>query len=107
MTQLNLNNLLIERFMGFNHQNVELKYHKSFDWLLPVIEKIETLENPECRYVNSLEVVSYSNYASVEYSGYEAGTIVEVEGPTRLDALYNCIIEFITWWNEIKYKYDN
>ena len=69
--------------------------------------KIETLENPECRYINSLEVISYTNCASVEYLGYESGTIVEVEGPTRLDALYNCIIEFITLWNEIKYKHEN
>jgi hypothetical protein len=107
MTQTNLNNLLIERFMGFRHLDTELKYHISLDWLLPVIEKIETLENPKCKYANSLEVTSCTNYACVEYYGYEAGTIVEAEGPTRLDALYNCIIEFITWWNEIKYKHDN
>ena len=44
-------NRLIAEFMGLDQVDIdtwydehnELKYHKSWDWLMPVIEKIETL----------------------------------------------------------------
>lgn len=50
------NNILIAKFMGLKVSNtedydssvhtnvdVDLKYHKSWDWLIPIVEKIESI----------------------------------------------------------------
>ena len=63
---IDMGNILIAEFMGVFHQRIfppftigekmytldELQYHTSWDWLMPVIEKIQDkhLENPELDY---------------------------------------------------------
>ncbi len=55
MKNIEENNKLIAEFMNVDHVDIdqayedygELKYHTSWDWLMPVVEKIESLETKQ------------------------------------------------------------
>jgi hypothetical protein len=63
-----------------------LKYHSSWEWLMPVVEKIE------------------HTYAYVNIKGchVKISTLVDVNAPTKLEAVYKAVVEFIKWYNENK-----
>ncbi len=55
-----------------------LKYHSSWDWLMPVVEKISG-------------------------SGYAGGIMSDLKGAliiADIEAVYNAVIEFIEWYNK-------
>lgn len=76
-----------------------LKFHSSYDWLIPVVEKIESLQLPYLKYSHSIEVIISRNQCVIEYSGYEMGTICEVTANTKIEAVYNACVEFIKLLN--------
>ena len=109
-------NLLIAEFMGWDIQNpttipinlhlsnleldnkevMELQYHTSWDWLMPVVDKIEctTIDNND----NS------DNFFNVMIEVFECningGNICICEsGNTKREATYKAVVEFI---NQIK-----
>ncbi|KYG76413.1 hypothetical protein AWW68_19395 [Roseivirga spongicola] len=80
----------------------EMKYHSSWDWLMPVVEKIES--------INSIKDQSTTDYffqATNFIQNYTASImsrdnllIVEAEGEARIDASFNAVVEFIEWYNQ-------
>lgn len=76
------------------------KYHTSWDWLMPVVEKIESMgfETLICsysgQYMNILHNVSVKD-ATVENPTKTLGT-----GNTKIQAVYTAVLSFITWHNE-------
>lgn len=75
----------------------ELQYHTSWDWLMPVAEKIEQLKytvyifNDYCRIEKEIgEVICHSVYPH------------EPEPKSKIDATFKTIMQFIKWYNENK-----
>ena len=118
-------NKLIAEFMGYRYQEsnffsvwefyksyedrfVDGKYHESWDWLMPVVEKIESLrfEN-EDRYIATLwgTYTYFSKFNVVKgvltnikpYNQYYIG-----QGKNRITQTYKAVVEFIKWYNENK-----
>lgn len=78
----------------------ELRYHTSWDWLMPVVEKIEDIYCEE----TSTETVGYHLY-DVEIRQNVTiihGTDIEETVGDKLFNTYNAVVEFIKWYNEIK-----
>ena len=89
-------NKLIAEFMGINvgeytsypeefitqYAVVDLQYHESWDWLMPVVEKIKDM---------GCEVVMTNGACTISAIGYHARSF----GKSRRDATYNAVIEFI------------
>jgi len=104
------NNKLIAEFMGnIIRDNIvyfpmlqectidELEYHTSWDWLMPVVEKIEYME----------EGVANGNFL-LECIGNSAKFILD-DGTrlfkdnmydTKLEATYQAVVEFINFYNK-------
>jgi len=77
----------------------ELKYHTSWDWLMPVVEKIELvmLEND-----NSINVtIGSSLYCTIQDSHMEVIELNTCE-PTKILTVYKAVVEFINWYNKNK-----
>jgi hypothetical protein len=112
MENLTENNKLIAEFMGlaystkyqyegwyknanFNNRICDydgLKYHSSWDWLMPVVEKIESLS-----FVISFEIGrKYVEIKPVR----ELRDCFYIEGKTKIEAVYNACVEFIEWYNQ-------
>jgi hypothetical protein len=87
------NNKLIANFMFEETMPInQMKYHSSWDWLLPVIKKIKTLVIEQDD--------SYQPYNSDEYDktnrnyellNYITETLVEIE----IKSVYKAVVEFI------------
>ena len=102
------NNKLIAEFMGgqkvlpdrdvYNmptHNNLcygldEMKYHTSWDWLMPVVEKIEDMGS-EIVITNAECTISAPN-------GYYEETIDK----KRFGATHTAVVEFINYYNQNK-----
>ena len=67
-----------------------LKYHSSWDWLMPVVEKIENVLNGEVSVIIS-EASCGINYCAI-YS-------VSVESNTKIEAIWLACVNFIAWYN--------
>lgn len=71
-----------------------LSYDKSWDWLMPVVEKIENL-GFEFFIVENRCKVKHNTDKSIEVLSY-------LEGGTKLEITYQTVVEFIKWYNENK-----
>tara|TARA_R110002020_G_scaffold7161_1_gene30299 strand:- start:2071 stop:2385 length:315 start_codon:yes stop_codon:yes gene_type:complete len=98
-------NVLIAEFMGLVvsdrenytselHTNVDadLKYHTSWDWLMPVVEKIEGLRDSNGdAYRFSIDMCN----AQIEGANIEI-----LGGAFKLDTTYRAVVEFIKQHNK-------
>ena len=106
------NNKLIAEFMGFvevdsgwyNYmpqlQAQDLKYHVSWDWLMPVVDKIERIVFDE---ENSFNVTIGSGiYCVVQDLHGECYEMIYDDEETKIEAVYKAVVDFIKWHNENK-----
>jgi hypothetical protein len=79
----------------------DLKYHASWEWLMPVVEKIESLEN--IRFGFTIDVL---HVIVTDYKG-KGVEIIWVHkfpdnGDTKLSMTYDAVHQFIQWYNQNK-----
>ena len=84
-----------------------LKYHYSWDWLIPVVEKIESIEkprkdNPSYNYTPFRVDQINRNMVEILEDGEISRSFVGEENLTKIQALYKAIVNFIHWYNENK-----
>lgn len=75
----------------------QLKYHSSWDWLIPVVEKIESL--------GEYSIMLQGKYAHILDKTPNQVKIlvsVEIDKTDWLKCAYNLCVEFIEWYNENK-----
>ena len=88
------NNKLIAEFMGLNidkgvqadYMEHELKYHKSWDWLIPVIDKIDDkiLDNPKLDCSEKMKDITIKNdFMNIKYKF------------ANIEEVYYTVVEFI------------
>ena len=75
----------------------DLYFHKSWDWLMPVVEKIEQ--------DTGWELIMYSNDCYWNKFGDRPNDINRYFTGFRQEAVYEAIIWFIKWYNNKKEKY--
>ena len=83
---------------------IGMEYHTSWDWLMPLVEKIEWgLE--EQFYIKDLKIADSCDYlSSVYYAGYDSGKPFEIMwenyASSKLEAMYIAVVQFIKWYNK-------
>jgi len=88
-------NRLIAEFMGIGSDY--LKYNSNWNWLMEVVEKIESLT----------DINSSGCFMVLESIGFNAKFILDdgtrifnpCKGETKIEAVYNACVEFIKWYN--------
>lgn len=85
--------------LAFNHN---LKYHKSWDWLMPVIDKIEefgyhvTTQSYQCQIWDK-----NPSKECIEKLGDLAGMIIDADfNDDKFQNAYEGVVAFIMWYNE-------
>jgi hypothetical protein len=95
------------------------QYHKSWDWLIPVVEKIESLDLKEygyqwegidgkteynngsiCVEIEQDRCWIYMNLSLDPFHTFNEKSR-GVEFPTKLEATYAAVVEFIEYYNEL------
>lgn len=70
-----------------------IKYHSDWNWLMGVVEKIESLEFDFAIYTgSSASIINTGNFPFKE--------IVSEGGKNKIEAVYNACIEFVEWYNK-------
>lgn len=109
-------NKLIAEFMGLTKEQVPsraegyLFYNNSWDWLMPVIEKIEK----NCPHENKLyrtdgyAIEIHRGFLRIAESNWELKRDFDIiaskpcSGLSDFDTIYELIVEFIQWYNKNK-----
>jgi hypothetical protein len=65
----------------------DVAYDTSWDWLVPVVEKIENL--------NQASVDIYYNCCEIAIPD----DMIRVDGHSKIESTYKAVIEFIKWYN--------
>jgi len=78
----------------------KLKYHSSWDWLIPVVEKIESIGRTAVVIGFDTCEIKDENYADLSKNLPDRFDSFNEEGKTKLEATYKAVIEFIKWYNE-------
>ena len=68
----------------------KLKFHSSWDWLMPVVEKIEDLGHGVTIYRKGCQI----NDVHCTNTGFRHNS--------KIEETYQAVIEFIKWYNENK-----
>lgn len=77
-----------------------LMYHASWDWLMPVVEKIEKTKG-----FDMLELQSHiedGHSFTFYFDNDEYAQQRRIKGNTKLEATYQAVVVFIKWHNENK-----
>lgn len=86
ITQWNFNNSML--------RENEMKYNESWDWIMPVVEKIEILG-----FDIYLCCVDGKNSFEIDQS--IGGNIIDIEsGISKLETAFKAVTEFIKWYNQ-------
>jgi len=70
----------------------QLKYHCSYDWLMPVIEEIQKHSSVLCHFTHECRMHSF-----IILDGFKQ--ILSKDAPSMIEAYYTGCIEFIKWYN--------
>ena len=106
------NNKLIAEFMGItpNEEGVyriskhegysecHLSYHKEWNWLMPVVDKIESIDEDGFSY--SIQVEYHSVVIWKHSDRFDSKRIIEVNGESKRSTTYNAVVEFINQFNK-------
>lgn len=110
------NNILIADFMGFIESTIkgkfwdkkseegfgegkltDLKFNSSWDWLMSVVEKIERYLYEEQATEFKIDIFSG---ASIYIPSTKTHIHYSYNDSSKIEAVYNTVIEFIKWYNE-------
>ena len=106
------NNKIIAEFIGWKEQEEDfmfnpktsgstyvksLLFHKDWNWLMEVVEKIESIGGAVCiGNGNCVMIIFYLT----DVMGESYSKTRELIGETKIQAVYNACVEFIKWYNE-------
>jgi hypothetical protein len=76
----------------------KMKFHSSWDWLMPVVEKIEAMQNRDVDARITIERDTCNIYFNNGTSQYEFNTW---EQSNKLKCVYEHLVEFIKWYNKL------
>jgi hypothetical protein len=80
--------------------SLHFQYHTSWDWLMPVVEKIESLGLFEIRMQHTMVKVHCFDPFRMHIIHVET-----VHSPQqKLEATYKCVLKFIEWYTSITTK---
>jgi len=109
---LSIDNKLIAKFMGYCEDGIYCTngshklweggflYHSSWDWLMPVVEKIESLKFNKviCIYFKI-----HKNYVSIDCFDKYSNCIYSHELPysvdSKIESVFKGVVKFINWYN--------
>jgi hypothetical protein len=107
------NNKLIAEFMGiidivetngivFKDNNTlefhQIKYDTDWNWLMEVVERIESIGYDVNIFQNGVHITNYSNGLEQNI----VNNVSQISYTNKIELVYDACIEFIKWYNENK-----
>ena len=94
---MNINNTHNENEDDVFHPD-DMQFHTSWDWLMPVVEKINDTERYEVCIGDS-----HCHITDIENDNYKVRALtLSLQGKTTIEATHLAVVEFIKWYNDGK-----
>jgi len=97
-------NKMIAEFMGNMHDGDvihEELYDVSWDWLMPVVEKIE-----KNKYVDEFNInwdsLGEKHHCEITNTQKFTFETIRIYADSKIEAVYEAVVEFIKWYNKNK-----
>lgn len=74
----------------------EARYHESWDWLMPVVQKIDSMM-PEIKMPRDLESMKAGTHGSEKYID-----VLSLPLSTPISEAYSEIVKFIKWYKSVQ-----
>lgn len=88
-------NKLIREFMNHGYLSVRYQYHLNWQYLMPVVEKIEIIDGYRY-YVKIIQSCCFIH----ECNNSDKQIVFSISKKTKIEAVYDCVVDFITWYNK-------
>jgi hypothetical protein len=102
------NGLCEEELMGLGSMISidEMLYHKSWSWLMKVVDKIEGFQDGKDGDSIRGHLYNFRIEQICAYiiDGGSSDIIISVDGDNKRDATYNAVVEFIKWHNKKQHE---
>jgi hypothetical protein len=85
---------IMYRWGTMSYKPEALQYDTSWDWLMPAVEKIESLEFTFVIDNNEANILSDVDC--------DKGLLILKQYPTKIQSVYAAVVEFIKWYNSQK-----
>jgi len=89
-TTENLKEKVIENIVEYS------KYHEKWDWLMPVVEKIENIDVVASVQIEQPTIYIWKSSIDSTFEDIE----IDIFKFSKLEAVYKAVIEFIKWYNK-------
>lgn len=92
----------IDKVQSIEYKNIDAKFHSSWDWLMPVVEKIEETHHTNMMakpngFIFLITSGNIDNPMSIKYFKGSPGNPDTAK--TKIEATYNAVTDFIKWYN--------
>jgi hypothetical protein len=93
----------VDRFTknGRTRFHYNMKYNYSWDLLMPVVEKVETLDGRKYSVVIEKDMCTIRDFMADKDIIYEASPLVDLAA-SKIHATYTALYKFIQWYNQNK-----
>ena len=91
--------LVPDMFFGYNgclFSPENLRYKLEWNWLMPVVEKIESLNDNEGDFDCHFEILRDACFIVA----WHGETIIEIYATSKIEAVWLACLEFIKWYND-------
>ncbi len=90
-----------------NYFDYDKGYHKYWDWLMPVVDKIEDVSEGfkwvEVEWISYTFQIENKSVTIWKHSDrFDSKRIIEINGNTKREATYKAVVEFINQYNKNK-----
>lgn len=75
-------------------------YDKHWDWLMPVVEKIEAIKQPDESQRFYINIIGEN--CIIRDSSRSLQIISNNTSPSKIEAVFKSVVEFIKWYNDKK-----
>ena len=79
-------------------QDFELEFHSDWNWLMSVVEKIENLQDENNCAIYNVQIEQ--SFTEIIDNHTSETIIYDIDADSKIEAVYNIVIEFIKWYNE-------
>ena len=87
---------------GYYHTVSQLRYHISWDWIMPVVKKIETFRFHQFSVTITDDLCEITKFVNTDKNLKKCKQlkIISILSDNKINAVYLAVVEFIKWYNK-------
>ena len=90
---------------GKKHGHIYTNYHESWDWLMPVVKKIASMDQSKVNIHIGTGCTDSFSWCNINWDDgkniFKTSQLLNIDEQEPLKAVYKAVVEFINWYDKI------